>query len=124
LIPSLGAMGAVIAGGCAIVLVNALGALAVYRISTNRIQFGYWMKLVLATVACSYVTSLLHQSEEVVSLILSGLAYLLLLCGSFLIVKPLTSEDTEWFGRVNARATKLLAKFTTFRPTLAETNVS
>jgi predicted lysophospholipase L1 biosynthesis ABC-type transport system permease subunit len=104
-------MGSVLASGCGNLLVNVLSALAVYRISSNRIQAAFWLKTAMICVVSSFAVSLLVSGEGFGSLALAGVVYMTFLVVGFLFVKPLTDEDSEWLTRVDDRVRKPLAYF-------------
>ncbi len=124
LIPRMGAVGSVIAGGCANVLVNTLGALAVYRISPNRVQALFWVKLALASGVAAFLSHSLMPDPSLPSLLLNGMVFLMLVFLGLRIMKPLTRSDAEWLGQISRRLDKVLGLFTATRSHAAETNPS
>jgi O-antigen/teichoic acid export membrane protein len=112
LIPRLGATGAVIAGGCANVLVNMLGALAVYRMSANRLQLSFWLKLLLVSVMAAIAGHALAPDPALPSLIMNGIVFGIVLVLSLLFIKPLTQGDAEWLSRLSRGLGRWLVHFT------------
>lgn len=112
LVPILGATGSVIAGGVGNLAVNVMAAFGVYRRSSNRIQIGFWSKLTLVSVGASFVTTLIILSTGIVSLIIAGIIYALILCIALFVIKPLAASDTEWFSSIDNRLGLFLGRFT------------
>ena len=111
LIPKFGAMGSVIASGCGNLIVNILGALAVWRMSVNRMQFGFWLKLVAACCLASAVCWFAVPATDAATLFVAVLAYLLVLGGLLFFLKPFTRLDYEWLSRVDGRVAGVLQYF-------------
>ena len=118
LIPKLGAMGAVIASGCGNILVNLLGAFAVYKVSVNRMQVLFWGKLTGACFLASFICLNLVPTTSFLSLIVAGLLYALVIGSLLLLIKPLTAADYRWLSQIDARLADVLQRFTQveFRP--------
>jgi len=112
LIPKLGAMGSVIAGGSGNLLVNVLAAVAVYRISINRIQWWFWLKLTFICFVASFACSLMIPTEHLLSLVSAAIVYMVILGMLFMVVKPFTMTDTEWLSKIDGRLSPLLHRFT------------
>ncbi len=111
LIPSLHAVGTVIASGSGALVANVLGAVMVIRTSTTRLQPLYWLKLVVSTVLSAYLTTFIVIESSILTVLLRGTAFLILTAGSLSIVKPLHQSDMDWFGSVHEMAAKLLGPF-------------
>ncbi len=120
LVPILGAMGSVVAGGLGILAVNVMAAFGVYRHSSNRIQIGFWAKLTVVSVAASFVTMLVIVSTGILSLVVAGTIYATMLGIALYGIKPLAPSDTEWFSRIDHRLGLLLSPFTRMKMNLAQ----
>lgn len=103
LIPRIGVWGAVAGSGIANLTVNILGATAVIKISSVRIQGVFWSKLVAVCVGASFVCSLFMTSHSALTVVLQACSYAGLLILLFVLVKPLTSLDGEWLSKVDHR---------------------
>ncbi len=124
LIPRLGAFGSVIASGCANVLVNMLGALTVYRISPNRLQVVFWLKLTLVSVMAAIIGRTLIPDESLASLIFNGIVFLTALVLGLLVIKPLTQGDAQWLYQLSGRLERVLGLFTSTRTPFPDTKPS
>jgi O-antigen/teichoic acid export membrane protein len=111
LIPEFGAMGSVIASGAGNLIVNVLGALVVFRMSTNRLQLVFWLKLTFATFVSSFLCSRLFLATNFGVLIASGLLYLGILGWALMVIKPFTYSDYQWLSRINGRLANGLRRF-------------
>lgn len=124
LIPRLGAMGSVLASGSANLLVNVLAACAVYATSANRMQVIFWVKTTSACSLAAILSIYLVPGDHAGSLLGSGVLYVILVGACFLIIKPLTRDDTEWLAQIHGKSRKWLDYFTALKPRLAESNPS
>ncbi|MBI5471367.1 MAG: polysaccharide biosynthesis protein [Ignavibacteriae bacterium] len=111
LIPSLQATGSVIASGTAALLANVLGAAMVFRTSAARLQIAYWLKLAMPAILSAYLTSLIVFENDLVMLLVRGIAFLLLFVGSLSVVRPLHRQDLTWFKSVHEVAERILGPF-------------
>lgn len=112
LIPRWGAAGSVIAGGAANLLVNMLGALMVFKLSPNRLQLGFWLKLALVSGVGALVARLLVSGQDLATLVGGGLVFVTVLSLSLVAIKPLTSGDAEWLSFISKRLEKVLGHLT------------
>ncbi|HCV42346.1 MAG TPA: hypothetical protein DGH68_02595, partial [Bacteroidetes bacterium] len=103
LIPKMNAMGAVIGSGCANVIVNVLGAVAVYKRSSAGLQWRFWFKVVAATSTVSLVCNVVFPPSSFTSISLQVLAYFILSISLLVLVKPLTVGDREWLSKIDHR---------------------
>jgi O-antigen/teichoic acid export membrane protein len=117
LIPRMNAMGAVVGSGCANLIVNLLGALAVYRSSSAKMQWQFWLKVVAVTGAASLVCNVVFTPQSPAMIVLQVLVYLVLSVSLLLLVKPLTIGDREWLSRIDNR---LVTPFQHFAPVGSE----
>lgn len=124
LIPHFGAVGSVIAGGCANVLVNMLCALAVYRISPNRIQLFFWVKLTFVSATAAFLGQTLIPNHSLPSLIINGIVFLMVLVLGLLLIKPLTRGDVEWLCRLGGRLERVLGLFAATKSPVPNTKLS
>lgn len=112
LIPRLGAIGAVIASGSGNVLVNLLGAVAVFRVSSNRLQLFFWLKLTAASFLASFICSSIFAASGLISLIGAGALYMIILGVMLLLIKPLTKSDFVWLSAIDRTLAEVLRRFT------------
>jgi O-antigen/teichoic acid export membrane protein len=102
LIPLLGASGAVIGSGLGNITVNVLGALAVFRNSALRIQWRFWLKVVVATSLASYSCSMLIPHESFVMVCVQVAMYAIMTATLFVVLRPLTWKDGEWLRQADS----------------------
>ncbi|MBM2841784.1 MAG: Polysacc synt protein, partial [Bacteroidetes bacterium] len=111
LIPSLCATGAVVGSGIGNLAVNLLGAFAVYKSSSERIQWKFWLKIVSVTCATSFVCSIVIPPTNLVLICAQAIIYALLILFFFVLIKPLTGADREWLSRIDSRLAAPLRYF-------------
>jgi O-antigen/teichoic acid export membrane protein len=111
LIPKFGAMGSVIASGCGNLLVNLLGGLAVVRMSENRIQINFWLKIVGICFFSAFASRYFFPSRDGWTLIISGPFYVAAVLMFLFLVKPLAREDFLWLSKAIPQFTKVLKVF-------------
>jgi O-antigen/teichoic acid export membrane protein len=121
LIPRLGALGSVIAGGTASILASMLAAFAVFKMSPNRLQFLFWLKLTLASVVASAVQRMVVSGNDVQAIVVGALVFLVLLILSLVLIKPLTAGDAEWLSLVNKKFERALGLLTASPSEVAQT---
>ena len=114
LIPTLGASGAVISNGSANLLVNLLGAVLVYRMSSARIQLGFWLKLTVVCCISSLMANVIIVSESQATAILQIVFYLVTMLALLWLAKPLLPQDSVWLGMVDQRFINVLQYFVRF----------
>ena len=102
LIPTLGASGAVISNGSANLLVNLLGAVLVYRMSSARIQLGFWLKLTVVCCISSLMANVIIVSESQATAILQIVFYLVTMLALLWLAKPLLPQDSARHNSANA----------------------
>jgi O-antigen/teichoic acid export membrane protein len=100
LIPSMGGMGAVIAGGVATLLVNMMGAALVWRDGRSRIQVGYWVRITGMSLCASVVAYMVIDAETVIRAVLNGVVFAVALIGLLFLIKPFPAGDAEWITRM------------------------
>lgn len=120
LIPTMGAAGSVIAGGCANVTANALGAIAVFSMSPNKLQVGFWSKLALLSLLAAFAVRSVLPGESLMSLVLNGGVYLALLLFGLFLIKPLTEGDAVWLARISGGMEHVVVWFTSSKADIAE----
>ena len=111
LIPTLGAMGAAVGSGLGNLVVNMLGAMSVYRSSSVRVQWQFWLKVSLATCIASLLCSVLIPHHNLVFVGLQTVAFVTLTLILLSFIKPLAKADAEWLLRVDKRFSAVLRYF-------------
>lgn len=112
LIPHFGGVGSVIASGIGNLLVNALAAFAVYKVSQNRIQTFFWVKLTALSIVAAFVGTRVLSSESAIGLVGAACLFVALLFVFLALVKPLAPADAEWLSRIDRRLSAPLQRFT------------
>jgi O-antigen/teichoic acid export membrane protein len=113
LIPQYLAFGAVIGSGCANLVVNILGSLAV-RTSAGSpvIQWRYWGLITVSSVVAGFITSSILPGSSWVLLLGRG-AVFAGLTGLFLfLTKPFPARDVEWVREVHHGVARVFSRFT------------
>lgn len=108
LIPHLQAGGSVIASGCANLVANVAGALTVYKISANRLQVGFWVKLTSACAIAALLSSFVGNGNAVGHLFLAGVVYVILLGSILIVMKPFVPLDRDWLQQIDERIGKVV----------------
>jgi len=121
LIPTMGAAGSVIAGGCANVTVNALGAMAVFSMSPNKIQFRFWLKLSLLSLVAAFAVRAALPGESPTVLVLNASIYFAFLLLGLFFIKPLTEADADWLARIGGGVQRVVVWFTPPKSNIVET---
>jgi O-antigen/teichoic acid export membrane protein len=96
LIPRLGAVGSAIAGGSALVVVNAGWFLNVRSILKQSVPLRVWIMLVVPAGVCALLLEWLVPSAGPVALSAKLVAYAVMTSGAYYLIKPLTSSDGQW----------------------------
>ena len=110
-IPKFGAGGAAGASGVANLTANFLTALLIYRLSENRVQALFWLKIVTVAIVSAGVTTFLIQGQEITPLIMRGTTFGVLCIVIGMGVKPLHGPDADWLSRIDQRLTPVLRLF-------------
>jgi O-antigen/teichoic acid export membrane protein len=108
LIPHMQAGGSVIASGCANVLANGLGALMVAKMSTNRIQIGFWVKLTAVSLVAAFLSSMIGGGGGISHLVLAALLYTAMMAVALVLLKPFTALDRDWLIQLDERISRFL----------------
>ncbi len=111
LIPKLGALGAVVGSGLGNCTANALGAWAVCRISSARIQWQFWLKISFVACTISFTCSMLIPSSSYGLIGAQVMLFVILLPGAMFFLKPLTTTDGIWLSKVNSKLAAPLLYF-------------
>ena len=103
LIPHWGPAGALVADGLAQVLIGALLLAFLWPVLPRKFPLGFTMKFLLGLTLAALPGILWHPASRLL-IGVSGVIFLLLCIGFFIIIKPLSAEDLELIGSSNASA--------------------
>jgi len=112
LIPRLESMGSVVASGVSNLLVNAMGAILVLRISGGKLQVAYWTKIVIVCCGASWLSGVLIASESTAMFFVQVFTYAISVLGLLALTKPLTTGDVAWLSGIDGRLAVPLRLFT------------
>lgn len=110
LIPVMEAKGAVIASGCGNVLVNGLTGYAVWKKSRNKVQFGFWVKLSLASLLTAYLSGMM-AGEGLLEVVGAAVLFLAMFVVLLFLIKPLHQSDASWLEQISPRLRPLVLPF-------------
>ena len=103
LIPHWGPAGALVADGLAQVLIGALLLAFLWPVLPRKFPLWFTMKFLLGLTLAALPGILWHPASRLL-IGVSGVIFLLLCIGFFIIIKPLSAEDLELIGSSNASA--------------------
>ena len=103
LIPRWGPAGALVADGLAQVLIGAMLLAFLWRALPRKFPFGFTLRFLLGLTLAALPGILWHPESRLL-IGVSGVIFLGLCIGLFIIIKPLNAEDLEMIGSLNASA--------------------
>lgn len=112
LIPVLGVVGAVVGSGLGNLAVNLLGAAAVYKSSSVRTQWRFWLKISFVACAASFACSTFIPPASLSLVGLQAAFYAAVTLVLLFFIKPFTQQDGEWFSRIDNRLGLVIRYFT------------
>jgi O-antigen/teichoic acid export membrane protein len=110
LIPRLGAIGAVIGTGCAMVGSSTASALILTRRTGAVVPVGFALKVLLACAVAAAAARVLQGPSGFAGLLVAGLIGLVVFAVLLRLLRPLDDEDRRLLGRLNPRIGRLVAK--------------
>ncbi len=116
LIPRLGAIGAAIAGGTALLLSNIGSYIVVFRMVPASMPVRNWAVLVGVAAVSGGVATLLIPATTLPGLIGGSVAYGGLVLAGLLLFRPLASRDGDWLLRHAPAPLAFLQKFAKTHP--------
>jgi O-antigen/teichoic acid export membrane protein len=109
-IPHWGSSGALVADGISKIIIGCLLLAFLWRDLPEKYPLGFTLRMLLALTLAALPGIVWHPSGRV-SLVISGLVFLVLSFGLLLIIKPLNTEDLEMVGEVNTWGVRYLRWF-------------
>lgn len=103
LIPRWGPAGALVADGLAQVLIGALLLTFLWPVLPRKFPLGFTLRFLLGLMLAALPGILWHPASRLF-IGVSGVIFLVLCVGFFIIIKPLSAEDLEMIGSLNASA--------------------
>ncbi len=103
LIPHWGPAGALVADGLAQVLIGALLLTFLWPVLPRKFPLGFTLRFLLGLALAALPGILWHPASRLL-IGVSGVIFLVLCIGFFIIIKPLSAEDLEMIGNLNASA--------------------
>lgn len=110
LIPRWGPAGALVADGLSQILIGGLLLAFLWRTLPRKYPLGFTLRILLGLIIAALPGILWHPANRLL-IGISGLLFLVLCVGLFLIIKPLTDEDLEMIGKLNKGVVKYLKWF-------------
>lgn len=103
LIPRWGPAGALVADGLAQVLIGALLLTFLWPVLPRKFPLGFTLRFLLGLMLAALPGILWHPASRLF-IGVSGVIFLVLCVSFFIIIKPLSAEDLEMIGSLNASA--------------------
>lgn len=103
LIPHWGPAGALVADGLAQVLIGALLLTFLWPVLPRKFPLEFTLRFLLGLTLAALPGILWHPASRLL-IGVSGVIFLVLCIGFFIIIKPLSAEDLEMIGSLNASA--------------------
>jgi O-antigen/teichoic acid export membrane protein len=103
LIPHWGPAGALVADGLAQVLIGALLLTFLWPVLPRKFPLGFTLRFLLGLTLAALPGILWHPASHLL-IGVSGVIFLVLCIGFFILIKPLSAEDLQMIGSLNASA--------------------
>jgi len=103
LIPHWGPAGALVADGLGQVLIGALLLTFLWPVLSRKFPLGFTLRFLLGLTLAALPGIIWHPASRLL-IGASGVIFLVLCIGFFIIIKPLSAEDLEMIGSLNASA--------------------
>jgi O-antigen/teichoic acid export membrane protein len=110
LIPLYGALGAIIATGISIAIFSLLELILIFKYIPIKYPYRFISKVLLAGIICLSSLSWI-KTQNLWSLFVIGILYLILLAASFYLLKILEPQDKELLIKLNPRFASVLRYF-------------
>ncbi len=111
LIPRYGVEGAAMGGGVGTVVANALTVAIIVRVSTCRIQFGYWALIGAVSIVSAGIVSFAIDAGGIAGLAVRGVLFAVCYLSALYMVKPFSDLDAEWLSSIDPRLSGLVRSF-------------